>query len=75
MVWFVTVYTSDPVVYEAHLLYQFKQACEVIDGDFVFQSAQGKVLTNHGRRVLQEHLQVQIDEEMLVEVHENKFEQ
>ena len=75
MVWFVTVYTSDPVVYEAHLLYQFKRACEVIDDDFVFRSVQGKILTNHGRRVLQERLQVQIDEEMLLEVHENKFEQ
>ena len=25
--WYVTVYTSDPVLYEAHLLHQFKRAC------------------------------------------------
>ncbi|KAL9958125.1 hypothetical protein ACROYT_G035096, partial [Oculina patagonica] len=54
--WSVTVYTSDPVLYEAHLLYQFKRACEVVKGDFSFDTFQDKRLTNYGRRVLQERL-------------------
>ncbi|XP_078345151.1 histidine N-acetyltransferase-like [Oculina patagonica] len=72
-VWSVTVYTSDPCLYEAHLLYQFKRACEVIDDEFVFRAIQDKSLTDHGRRVLQKRLPVQLDEEISVEVHENKF--
>ena len=62
--WSVTVYTSDPVLYEAHLLHPFKRACEVIGGHFVFESLQDQSLTKHGKRVLQERLQLELDEEM-----------
>lgn len=62
--WSVNVYTSDPVLYEAHLLHQFQQAREVIKGDFTFDTFQDESLTNRGRRVLQEQLQLQLDEEM-----------
>ena len=34
--WQATVYTKDPVLFEAHLLHQLERACEVIDGDFIF---------------------------------------
>ena len=62
--WNVTVYTSDPVLYEAHLSHQFKRACEVIKGDFIFGSHHDKSLTNHGRRVLEERLHLEIDEKV-----------
>ena len=62
--WSVNVYTSDPVLYEAHLLHQFQQAREVIKGDFTFDTFQDESLTNRGRRVLQKQLQLQLDEEM-----------
>ena len=76
MHWYVTVYTSDPKLYEAHLLYQFNRACDVIDGDFIFRSFQDKSLTPHGRRVLQEQLQLELEEEMSktsVMLYENKL--
>lgn len=59
--WNVNVYTSDPVLYEAHLLHQFQRAREVIKGFFTFQD---ESLTKQGVRVLQERLQLQLDEEM-----------
>ena len=62
--WSVNIYTSDPVLYEAHLLHQFQQAREVIKGDFTFDTFQDESLTNQGRRVLQEQLRLQLDEEM-----------
>ena len=74
--WCVTIYTSDPKLYEAHLLYQFRRAREVIDGDFVFRTFQDKSLTQHGRRVLQKELQLELGEEMSkksMKLYENKF--
>ncbi|KAL9958120.1 hypothetical protein ACROYT_G035091 [Oculina patagonica] len=68
--WSVTVYTSDPVLYEAHLLHQLKRACEVIKGDFIFHSFHDKSLTNHGRRVIKEKLQVEFEEELPVNFYE-----
>ena len=66
----VTVYTSDSVLYEAHLLHQFKRAFEVVKGDFIFHSFQDKSLTNHGKRVLKERLQVEFKEELPVNLYE-----
>ena len=74
--WSVTVYTSDPDLYEAHLLHQFKRACEVIKGDFRFDTFQDKRLTNHGKRVLRERLQLKLNDEMSkmsVKLYEAKF--
>ncbi|KAL9958111.1 hypothetical protein ACROYT_G035082 [Oculina patagonica] len=68
--WSVTVYTSDPVLYEAHLLHQLKRACEVIKGDFIFNSFHDKSLTYHGKRVLKERLQVEFEEELPVNLYE-----
>ena len=62
MRWNVNVYTSDPVLYEAHLLHQFQRAREVIKGDFSFFTFQDESLTKQGVRVLQERLQLQLDE-------------
>lgn len=76
MTWYVTVYTSDPDLYEAHLVYQFQRACEVIDGDLAFNAFQDKSLIMHGRKVLQEWLQLELDEEMCkmsMRLYENKF--
>ena len=52
------------MLYEAHLLHQFKRACEVIGSHFIFESFQDKSLTKHGKRALQERLQLELDEEM-----------
>jgi len=74
--WYVSVYTSDPKLYEAHLLHQFRRAREVIDGDFVFRTCQDKSLTQHGRRVLQKELQLELAEGMsnkTMKLYENKF--
>ncbi|XP_078344594.1 histidine N-acetyltransferase-like [Oculina patagonica] len=74
--WYVTVYTSDPVLYEAHLFHQFQRAWEVIDSGFTFNSFQDKHLTHHGRKVLQEGLELELDEEMSkrsMKLYENKF--
>ena len=76
MHWYVTVYTSDPKLYEAHLLHQLKRAREVIDGDFVFRTFQDENLTQHGRRVLQKELQLELEEGMSkksMKLYENKF--
>lgn len=76
MEWNVTVYTSDPILYNAHLLHQFNRACEVIDGDFVLRCFQDKSLTQHGRRVLLEELKLELKEKMSQEsltLYENKF--
>ncbi|KAL9958122.1 hypothetical protein ACROYT_G035093 [Oculina patagonica] len=75
-IWSVSVYTSDPVLYEAHLLYQLKRACEVIKGDFILYLFQDDCLKNYGKRVLEELLRVELDEElskMSVKVYENNF--
>ena len=76
MHWYVTVYTSDPILYRAHILHQFNRACEVIDGDFVIRIFQDRSLTQHGRRVLQEELQLELQEKMSkasIILYENKF--
>jgi len=62
--WTVNVYTSDPVLYEAHLLHQFQRAREVIKGDFSFWAFQDERFSKQGVRVLQERLQLQLDEEI-----------
>ncbi|KAL9958121.1 hypothetical protein ACROYT_G035092 [Oculina patagonica] len=62
--WNATIYTSDPVLYEAHLLHQFKRACEVIKDDFIFGCYHDKSLTSYGRRVLEEQLLLEVDENL-----------
>ena len=57
-IWEATVYTDDPAVFEAHLLYQFKRASEIIDGNFLFLSVQNKAMTPCVRMVLGEMLQL-----------------
>ena len=53
-----TVYTDDPAVFEAHLLYQFKLAREIIEGKFTFFSVQDRIMTPFAQRVLGEILQL-----------------
>ena len=36
--WEATVYTDDPAAFEAHLLYKFRIAREIIEGKFTFFS-------------------------------------
>lgn len=61
--WSATVYSSDPILYEAHLVHQFQQACETIEDAFIFSCYQEKSLTRCGRRVFKEMFQTTLDEE------------
>ena len=50
-------------LYEAHLVHQFRRACEVVKDAFIFSCYQDKSFTNCGRRVFKEQLQMTLDEE------------
>ena len=63
MRWSASICSSDPVLYQAHLVHQFKRACEVIKSDFMFQAYYHRGLTNCGRRILKELLQITLDED------------
>ena len=74
--WEATVYTDDPAVFEAHLLYQFKLAREIIEGKFTFFSVQDRIMTPFARRVLGEILQLKeanfLNDETM-KVYERRF--
>ena len=55
--WLACIYTDDPTLFEAHLLRQFKCACDRIRGDFVFLCFQDKRWTPLVRNVMEEQLQ------------------
>ena len=61
--WCAAVYSSKQVLYEAHLVHQFKTACEVVNGEFIFSCSQDKKFLNCGRRVFKEQLRMTLDEE------------
>jgi len=50
--WLATVYTDNPALFKAHLLHQFKRACEVIQGKFTFFTFQDRHMTALTRNVL-----------------------
>ncbi|XP_078343939.1 uncharacterized protein LOC144629572, partial [Oculina patagonica] len=56
--WKVSVYADDPVLFKTHLFCQFKRACEVISGDFIFVSFQDRSFTHLTRKVMEEQLQL-----------------
>ncbi|XP_078345287.1 histidine N-acetyltransferase-like [Oculina patagonica] len=56
--WKVSVYADDPVLFKAHLLCQFKRACEVTSGDFIFVSFQDRSFSQLTRKVMEEQLQL-----------------
>lgn len=56
--WRISVYTEDPALFKAHVFYQFKRACELIRGDFIFVSFQDKSLTKLTRKAMEEQLQL-----------------
>ena len=60
--WTVTIYTSDPSLYEAQVTHQLQHAFNVVEGDFFISFIQDKRLSNRGRRLLREYLpQVEFD--------------
>ena len=60
--WTVTIYTSDPSLYEAQVTHQLQHAFNVIEGEFFISFTQDKSLSNRGRRLLRECLpQVEFD--------------
>ena len=56
--WLASVFTDHPDLFIAHLLFQFKRACEVIKGDFVFVSFQDKSLTPLAKKLMDDRLQL-----------------
>ena len=57
--WTTYIYTSDICLYQAHLLHQFKRACEAIEGRFIFvSSAQSEPLTAHGKMLMEDKLRL-----------------
>ena len=64
MCWATSIYSSDPVLYQAHLVHQFKCACEVIKGDFMFQSYHDLGFTNCGKIAMEELLKAKLEEEI-----------
>ncbi|XP_078375098.1 histidine N-acetyltransferase-like [Oculina patagonica] len=61
--WCATVFSSEEDLYEAHLVHQFKKACEAVKDSFIFSCFQDKRFADCGRRVLKEQLQLSLDEE------------
>ncbi|XP_068687726.1 histidine N-acetyltransferase-like [Montipora foliosa] len=61
--WKVSIYADDPMLFEAHLLHQFKHACRVIQEAFLFATLHDKRFTKCGRSVLTEILKVEIEED------------
>ena len=58
--WQAVIYTDDPALYEAHLLCQFKRACEFISSNFVFVSLHDKSWTELTKNVMEEQLQLKV---------------
>lgn len=57
--WTTYIYTNDVCLYEAHLLHQFKRACEAIKGRFIFvSSTQSVSLNSHGRMLMEDKLKL-----------------
>ena len=56
--WEASVYSHDPAIFQAHLLHQFKRACEIIDSKFTFFSVQDRAMTGYARKILGEMLQL-----------------
>ena len=60
--WNVTIYTSDPYLYEAQVTHQLQHAFNVVEDEFFISFIQDKSLSNRGRRLLRECLpQVEFD--------------
>lgn len=65
MHWTTYIYTKDVLLYQAHLLHQFKRACEEIKGRFIFvSSAQSETLSSHGRMLMEDQLQLKISDNL-----------
>ena len=56
--WEASIYSDDPAIFQAHLLHQFKRACEIIDSKFTFFSVQDRAMTGYAREILGEMLQL-----------------
>lgn len=55
--WTTYIYASDVCLYQAHLLHQFKRACEAIKGRFIFvSSVQSERLSSHGKILMEDKL-------------------
>ena len=52
------------MLFEAHLLPQFKHACRVIQEAFLFATPHDKIFTKCGRSVVTEILKVEIEEDI-----------
>ena len=59
--WKACVYTEDPALLEAHLIRQFTQACQTINGEFFFFAVTNTALRSQGKNVLENMLELKAD--------------
>ena len=54
--WIASIYTEDPVLFQAHLIQQLKSAHQQIEGDFIFSTFQKASHRNWGKNILEERI-------------------
>ena len=60
--WSVTIYSNDPLLYQAHLVHHLKRACEVNQREFSFACVNDQRFTKSARKLLSELLHIRSDE-------------
>ena len=56
MQWVAQVYTDSPDLFQAHIVHQFKRACELINDDFVFITMADERLSSLVRIIMKDQL-------------------
>ena len=56
MQWVAQVYTDSPDLFQAHIVHQFKRACELINDDFVFITMADERLSSPVRIIMKDQL-------------------
>ena len=58
--WLTTICTDDPVLLQANVLHQLKNACEVVEGDFMFYLSFAKEFQSLVKSILGETLKLEV---------------
>ena len=69
--WLASVYSDHPNLYEAHLRYQLRHACAVIENDFVFVSFHD-TSSSLVKKLLEEELELQVYKNKTMKLYETK---
>ncbi|XP_068688359.1 histidine N-acetyltransferase-like [Montipora foliosa] len=60
--WNVTIYSNDPLLYQAHLVHHFKRSCADIEGEFLFACCQDQRFIDSGRMLLNKLVNIKSNE-------------